>query len=481
MRRLAAAYLPLLVAELAGCAGLPPATLPTIPMADTFKEPQGPWVVAQRVGATQREDWWTLYEDAELDRLQRQLLANSPDLASALARYQQARAASDGLRAAQSPTVGASLDVQRLRQSERRPLRVLGPGSPDEYNSATLDLEFSYELDLWGRVREQVSAGVAEAQAAQADLAAAQLALQARLADTLLALRGLDSEAALLREAVANYARAAELLGHRHQAGIASGLDLARAEAQLESTRSQASQLQGQRAVLEHSVAALVGANASMFTIAPEPVVAVMPVVPLGLPSTLLQRRPDIAAAQRRVEAAHASVGVARTAFFPSVNLGLGGGFQSSSLIRFIEAPNLFWSLGPSLAATLIDGGRRKADLARAEAHLDESGQRYRAVVLSAFQQVEDQLASLASYAEAASAERRATEASQRAADLADNRYREGAASYLEVVTAQAANLQARRSALDLQTRQRRATVQLVHAVGGGWSADRLGPLASGN
>ena len=445
---------------------------PDVPVAPAFKEVRGPWVSVEPADTEPRQAWWTRYGDPEMDALQQQLLANSPDLASALARYQQASAATDVLRAAQLPSVGTSLNAQRIRQAELRPLRVLGPTSPDVYNSATLGLDFQYELDLWGRVRQQVNAGEALQQAAQADLANARLALQARLADTLIALRGLDREALLLRETEQAYARAAETIDRRHQGGIASGLDLARAQNQLASTRSQLRQQQAQRALLEHAIAALVGANASSFSIQPQSVDVAMPVVPVGLPSTLLQRRPDIAAAQRRVAAANASVGVARTAVFPSLVLGAQAGYQSSDLDRFIQAPNLFWAIGPTLLVNLFDGGRRKADIARAEASLDEAGQNYRGVVLTAFQQVEDQLALLSQYGEAADAEREATAAAQRSLDLASNRYREGVASYLDVVSAQTANLQARRNALDLDTRQRRASVQLVRALGGGWSPE---------
>ena len=467
--------IPLVAAVLlAGCAGEPLALLPTPPLATAFKEAPAPWVAAGPADALPRTAWWTLYGDPELDALQQQLLANSPDLASALARYQQARAATDVVRSAQSPTVGASLGVERDRQSEQRPLRVLGPQSPDEYNSATLGVSLQYELDLWGRVRQQVAAGIAQEQAAQADLAGAQLSLQAQLADTLIALRGLDQEVALLRETEAAYARSTKMIDQRHQVGIASGLDLARAQTQLESTRSLRQQAEARRAVLEHAIAALVGANPSTFLIEAKVVSGVIPVIPTGLPSTLLQRRPDIAAAQRRVVAANAGVGVAKTAFFPSLTLNAAGGYQSSDLGHFIAAPNLFWAIGPGLLVNLMDGGRRKAEVARAEAVLDETGQNYRSLVLAAFQQVEDQLALLNHYAAAAQSEAQATTAAQRAQALASNRYREGAVSYLDVVSAQTASLQAQRSLLDLTTRQRRASIQLVRALGGGWSADLI-------
>ncbi len=453
---------------LTGCvhvAEMPPVALPE---AAAYRGTQSLQPVAST--ALQPDNWWTLYEDPVLDRLQQQLLDNSPDLGSALARYQQARAATDALRAARLPTVGASAEGLRIRQSENRPLR--GAASPDYYSSGTLGLSLDYELDLWGRIGRQVAAGVAEEQAAQADLAGARLALQAQLADTLLTLRGADQEIELLRETEAAFARATGIVGERRRAGLASGLDVARAEAQQESARSQLHQVQARRDVLEHAIAALVGAHASTFSVAPASAADVLPVVPAGLPSELLQRRPDIAAAQRRVAAANASVGVARTAFFPSLRLSATGGYLSSDLGNLIAAPNLFWAVGPGLLATLFDGGRRRAEVARAEAVLDETGQTYRATVLAAFRQVEDQLSLLHRYGEAAQAEQRTVAAAQRALDMASSRYRDGAASYLDVVTAQTTHLQARRNALDLSTRQRRATVQLVRALGGGWSQD---------
>lgn len=455
-------------AVLAGCAQAPLTPVPAVPSASAFKEAQGPWVTAQADAVVMPTAWWTSYQDSELNALEQRLVNNSPDLASALARYQQARAATDVVRAAQSPTLDASVDAQRDRQSARRPLR--SATSQNNYNSGTLGLDLQYEVDLWGRVRQQVNAGEADERAARADLGAARLALQAQLADTFIALRGADQQLALLQDTIAAYTRSVEVIDRRYQGGIASGIDQARAEAQLASTRSELRQLQAQRAVFEHAIAALVGANASTFAIAAAAVPAVTPVIPLGLPSTLLQRRPDIVAAQMRVAAAGARVGAAKTAFFPALMLGASGGVQSSDLDKIAQASNLFWAVGPSLALRLFDGGRRKAEVKSAEAVLEESAQNYRAVVLDAFGQVEDQLSMLARYGEAAQDDNAAAEASQRALNLATIRYRQGAASYLEVVTAQTAHLQAQRSALDLASRQRRATVQLVRALGGGWS-----------
>ncbi|WP_160106575.1 efflux transporter outer membrane subunit [Pseudomonas izuensis] len=464
------AYVIATLAVLTGCASAPQPPLPQVPITDNYKEKRGD-VSATSIPLAQ-EKWWSIYKDPELDRLEARLIANSPDLGSALARYQQARATTDTIRAARMPSVDSSLNGARNRQSERRPLR--GESSPDNYSSATLALNFDYEIDLWGRVSQQVAAGVSQEQAAQADLASARLALQIQLADTVVALRGADKEISLLQETESAYARAASMAAERHRGGVASGLDLARAQAQLETAGSQLHQVQAQRALLEHAIAALVGANASSFSLEPKLLAGDVPVIPLGIPSDLLQRRPDIAAAQHRIAAANASVGVARKAYFPSVRLSGIGGYQSDDFGNFLSAPNIFWAAGPGLLVSLFDGGRRKAEIARAEAVLDQEGHVYRGVVLSAFQQVEDQLSSLNRYGEAASDEQRAVVATQRALDLANNLYRDGAVSYIEVVTAQTANLQSRRSALDLNTRQRRATVQLIRALGGGWSAQMV-------
>ncbi len=464
MRRLAL-LAPLLVAA---CSQAPVLVLPEVPAGAAYKE-TGAWMPAQPADGVPREAWWTLYADADLDRLQQRLAANSPDIAAALARYRQARAASDAARASLYPTVGAFLDIQTDRQSELRPLRVPGPTSPDEYRSNTLGFPLSYEVDLWGRVSNTVAAGAQLERAAQADLASALLSLQAQLADAYVVLRGLDRDAALLAETEASYLRALELIRSRREAGIASGLDLARAEAQLESARSQRQQALASRALVEHAIAALVGEPAGTFSLPPRNDEIALPVVPPGLPSALLQRRPDVAGAQRRMAAANASVGVAKSAYFPSLTLGGVAGWQTSDFAHFVTAPNVFWALGPLLAVSLIDGGRRDAEVERAKAALDEAGARYRGVAIGAFREVEDNLALLDRYRTAAVSEQAAVAASQRALDIAVNRYREGAASYLEVVVSQAQTLQARRNLQELSTRQRRASVQLIRALGGGW------------
>jgi NodT family efflux transporter outer membrane factor (OMF) lipoprotein len=460
-----------LACALGACSFAPPLKIPEVPLADTYKE-ASPWTPARPSDNLPRDTWWTLYGDAELDALQARLIENSPDLAAALAHYQQAKAISDQIRSGLFPTLIGGANAQRARQSETKPLRVLGPTSPNEYNSFTLGVEADYEFDLWGRIRNQVAAGSAAERAAHADLESARLSMQAQLADAYITLRGLDREITLLNDSVAAYQKALDLTTERHNGGIASGLDVARAQTQLETTRSQAKQALAQRAVLEHAIAVLVGESASSFAIAPRLVEIALPIVPAGVPSTLLQRRPDIAAAQRRIASANANIGVARAAFFPAVTLSALWGYQSSDIGNFISAPNTYWAIGPSLFLTLFDAGKRSAEVARTQAVLDEAGATYRSVVLNAFKQVEDNLALLNYYREAADSERAAVASAQRSLDYATTRYREGAVNYLEVVASQTATLQTQRDALDLDTRQRRASVQLIRALGGGWSTD---------
>jgi NodT family efflux transporter outer membrane factor (OMF) lipoprotein len=474
---LRAALCAALCLALAACTLAPQLKIPEVPTAETFKE-LAPWTQARPADTLPRDAWWTLYGDADLNAMQKRLIENSPDLAAAFARYQQAQALSDQARAGLFPNVIAASTLQRERQSELAPLRVLGPNSPNVYGSYAVNAQVNYEFDLWGRVRNLVASGAATARAAQADLESARLSLQAQLADSYIALRGLDREVALLDDSVTAYTKALDLTVTRHDGGIASGLDVARAQTQLESTRSQAKQALAQRALTEHAIAALIGESASSFSIAPRLVDVPLPQIPAGVPSTLVQRRPDVAAAQRRIIAANASVGVARAAYFPQIMLSGLIGYESSQFGHFIEAPNTYWAIGPSMFLTLFDAGRRDAEVRRTQAVLDENAANYRGVVLAAFQQVEDNLALLNHYRAAAEAERAALTAARKSLEFATDRYREGAVNYLEVVTSQTDALQAERNALDLETRERRASVQLIRALGGGWSADTPEPLA---
>jgi NodT family efflux transporter outer membrane factor (OMF) lipoprotein len=470
MRRSSRALVAALGLALGGCSFAPPLQVPEVPLAAAYKE-EAPWTRAKPADELPRDAWWTLYGDAQLDALQARLVKGSPDLAAALARYEQAKAFTDQLRSGLYPLIGGAANAQRIRQSESRPLRVLGATSPDVYSSRTLGVQIDYEFDLWGRIRNQIASGSASEQAAQADLESARLSLQAQLADSYIALRGLDREIALFTDTVAAYRKALDLTQSRHGGGLASGLDVSRAQTTLDVARSQEAQQAAQRAVVEHAIAALIGESPSQFALAPSLDPINLPSIPTGVPSALLQRRPDIAAAQRRIMAANANIGVARAAYFPAITLSGNAGYQDSGTGSFITAPNLFWAIGPSLVMALFDAGRRDAQVAQARAVLDENGARYRGVVLGAFQEVEDNLALLHHYRTAAEAERSAVESAQRSLDFATSRYRDGAASYLEVVTSQAAALQTQREALDLDTRQQRASVQLIRALGGGWEA----------
>ncbi|HSX59253.1 MAG TPA: efflux transporter outer membrane subunit [Tahibacter sp.] len=475
--RIRIAAFAVLAGALGSCSLAPPLRLPDVAVAPAYKE-QAPWTPAAPADMLPRDAWWQVYRDAGLDRLQQSLAADSPDLSAALARYEQARAAGDQLRSGLFPQASLSADAARARQSETRP--PAGSATPRYFESYDLGIQAGYELDLWGRVRNTVAAGAQRTAAAQADLASARLSLQAELADGYIVLRGLDRQAALLADTVAAYDKAVALTRKRRDAGIASGLDVARAQTQLDAARSQAAQNAARRAVAEHAIAVLVGTSPSTFSLVPSTDPVHLPSIPLDLPSTLLQRRPDIAAAQRRVAAANASVGVARAAWFPSIALGAGFGYESNRAGGWLTAPNAAWAIGPSLLLDLFDAGRRRAQTEQAQAVLDEAGARYRGTVLGAFQQVEDNLALLQHYRAAAQAEQSALASARRALDFATTRYREGAVSYLEVVQSQTAALTAQRAALDLDTRQLRASVALIRALGGGWDAQADAAAAAG-
>jgi NodT family efflux transporter outer membrane factor (OMF) lipoprotein len=460
---------------LSACSLAPEYKVPATPVAAQYKT-VGPWIDARPADRLSRDGWWKIYGDAQLDDLEQRLLANNTDLRAALAHYAQAQAFVAQVESELYPTVSVGAAPLRERQSENRPLRV---GGPNDYNSVTLGGAIDYDVDLWGRVRDSVAAGKDEAQASKADLASVRLSLQVQLADSYIRLRGLDQQTDLLNETVAAYAKALQLTQTLHDSGIVAGLDVSRAHTQLSSARSLLSQNLAQRALIEHAIAVLVGASASEFSLPQQTASIALPVIPAGLPSTLLQRRPDVAAAERRVAEANAKIGVARAAYFPSITLSVQGGVQSAAYAGLVSAPNLFWAIGPQLVQYVFDGGLRRAQLDSAKAATDEAGERYRGVVLSAFQQVEDNLSQLSYLGTALEQQRDAADAAQHSVDLAMQQYRQGAVGYLDVVQAQTVALDAQRSVLDIQTRQLSANVQLVHALGGGWSRDELAPTAS--
>jgi NodT family efflux transporter outer membrane factor (OMF) lipoprotein len=453
----------------AGCSLAPDYEAPPAPVPAAYDAP-APWTAADPADRLPRGTWWAIYEDERLSALEQKLEANNPDLAAALAHYDQARAYDAATQSGLFPTVSGGAQADRDRQSDTRPLR--GANQPDEYGAYTVGLEAVYDLDLWGKIRSEVSAAQAETQAAADDLATARLSLETRLANDYVALLGEDRQIKLLTDTVESYGKALDLTHTLHDGGLVSGLDVSRAQAQLDGARAQVSESRSRRALLEHAIAALVGEPAPGFSIPADAHLVNLPQIPAGLPSTLLQRRPDIAAAERRTAAANAGIGVARAAFFPDINLSADFGVQSTSPATWLTAPSAFWALGPSLAQTIFDAGLHRARLDQAKAALQEASARYRGVVLEAFRQVQDNLSLLADYNTEYGDQSSAVAAADHTLDLSLEQYRDGAADYLGVVESQVAALAARRALLSLETRRLQASIDLVRAVGGGWSAE---------
>jgi len=464
-------------AVLTACAA-PPYKVPQVAAAlpPAYKE-VGPWTPAAPADEAAHGAWWTAFNDPQLDQLEGRLAAANPDLAQAVARYDQARAFLAQARAGFFPTVSLDGSADRSRQSISRPN---GNGRSVQGDDFTLGAAVSYEPDLWGRVRNTVAAGAAEAQASAADLAATRLSLQAELADTYLSLRSLDAQARVLDAAVVNYAKALDLTQARHRGGVVSGVDVGQAETQLNTARAARSEVAAQRALLEHAAASLVGEPASRFSIAVADQLPQLPATPVSAPSILLQRRPDVAAAERRAFAANRRIGVARVAFFPDVALSATGGFETTHLHQsLLTTPNSFWSLGADAALAIFDGGQRAAGVRAAKAGFEEAAGAYRTTVLAAFQEVEDNLALLNHLAQEAEQQQAALDAARRTEDLALTRYKQGAATYLDAVQAQTSALDAERAVVGLQARRLQASVDLIRALGGGWMApERPAPNA---
>jgi multidrug efflux system outer membrane protein len=451
---------------LTACSLAPPYSPPVVTLPTAYKE-TGPWTPASPADAAPRGRWWTVYDDETLNGLEQKLEAGNPTLTMALARYDEARANLTMARASLVPEVDLGGSATNNRQSANRPLRV---GGPNYYQDDTIGATISYEFDLWGRVRNMVAAGKAEAQASAADVASVRLSLEAQLADAYLNLRGLDAQSALLDQTTDAYGRALKLTQVLHSGGAVAGLDVGRAETQLGMAQAQRTEIGAQRALYEHAIAALVGEPASVFSIPRDAKLPPAPRTPVSAPSVLLERRPDIAAAERRAAAANAQIGVARAALFPTLTLDATGGFETAGAGNLLSVANSWWTLGPSLAMALFDGGRRKAVVRASRDQFDEASATYRATVLLAFQQVEDNLALSNRLADEAQQQTSAVVAAQRTEALALIQYRMGAVTYLEVVIAQTADLQAQQTEISIETRRRLAGVDLVRALGGGWN-----------
>jgi len=456
----------------AGCAGAPAYHPAKITAVDAFRE-NGVWA---QPAATQTltADWWRALGDPQLDALEDRLAGNSPTLAAALARSNEAREALRVARADALPTVGSAATLGFDRESDDRPLR--GTDQPANFGNNIAGLGASYEVDLWGRVKDSIAAGRANAVASAEDAAAIRLGLQAQLATTYIVLRGLDAETDLLKSNIAVYAEADDVVRNRFSGGVATGIDTGRSGAQLADAQAQLADVLAARARLEHAVASLIGVPASSFALAPAKDVLRVAVVPVGLPSTLLQRRPDVAAAERRMYAANRAIGVARAAFFPTVDLAAGGGTNATTLAGLAAAGNAYWALGPTLALTLFDGGRRKAQVRAARARWDEASAAYRVTALTAFQEVEDSLSALHHFGEEEQAQTRAAGQAQQAADSSMMRYEKGVSNYLDVVTAQTTALFEQRRAIEVHTLRLNTAVSLARALGGGWNPGKATP-----
>ncbi len=464
--------LPLLsVAMLHGCMVGPDYVRPAVPVSAAYKEASG-WKVAQPGDDTPRGNWWEAFHDPDLNALVAQVDISNQTIQAAEARVREASAATQASRAALFPIVtGNAVALRSSRVAGTNSAGTTVGGVSNNYN---LGLGASWEIDLWGGIRRGIEASSSTAQATVADLAAATLSAQALLAQDYLLLRVEDAQIALLRETVGNYERSLQLTRNQYAAGIVGRGDVAQAEAQLKSTQAQVYDAQIARAQLEHAIAVLIGKPPSELAIPAKPLVAVFPVIPVALPSTLLERRPDIAAAERRASSANAQIGVAQAAFFPAVSLSAAGGYQSSVIGSLLSLPSRYWSLGPALAQSIFDAGLRSAQKAQAIATYDETVANYRSTVLSGFQDVEDNLAALELLAQEAGVQDDAVKAARESAAIANNQYKAGTANFLAVVVLQANALNNERTALAILARRLNASVGLIKALGGGWDASAL-------
>jgi NodT family efflux transporter outer membrane factor (OMF) lipoprotein len=457
--------------QLTGCAVGPKYHPPVVQAPSAYKE-MGDWKPAQPNDQSLGGDWWTIFQDPQLDALEQQINVGNQNLKAAEAQFQQARAVLRYYRADYYPTVTAGPSATRTRVSANAPTSTTLRGAT--YNNFVLPFDFSYQADVWGRVRKNVESYREQAQASAADLATVNLSMHADLALDYFQARSLDAEEQLLNSTVKQYEQALELNESRFQGGIGSEVEVEQAKTQLQTTRAAAIDVRVLRAQYEHAVAILIGKPPAEFSLAPLPLAAPPPHVPVTVPSDLLERRPDIAAAERRVASANAQIGVAKSAYYPLIGLGASGGFESSAITTLINGPSGLWSLGLSAVETVFDGGRRRSVNDQARAAYDYQVAAYREDVLTGFQQVEDSLAAVRILESEAKVQDEAVVAAQRSLDLSVIRYKGGVTSYLEVITAQSAALSDEVTAVNILGRRMANTVLLIQALGGGWDQSSL-------
>ena len=465
-----------------GCKVGPNYKTPSAAMAPSFNAQPGEtpppaapgvgWKHAQPGDDKLRGKWWESYNDPQLNQLEERVTVSNQNLKAALAQYTQALAAVQQFRANYFPTVSISPSYSRSRVSTNRPFGVPTNGNP--YTDLVASGQATWEPDLWGNIRRTVQAARANAQASNADLANVDLSLRSELAMDYFELRGLDTQKQLLDDTIQEYQRFLELTISRFHGGVATDADVAQAQTQLDQTIAQDIDIGVARAQFEHAIATLTGQPAPTFSLAPAPLTLTLPTVPVGVPSEMLERRPDVAAAERRAAAANEQIGIAIAAYYPQVNLGGSGGFESSRAGNLFQGPSSLWSLGGSATELLFDAGRRHALTVEARAGYDVEVANYRQTVLQSFQDVEDQLAALSILNEEAAAQQRTVADAERSLSILTNQYKGGLTIYLQVITAQAVELANRRTAADITTRQFAASVQLVKALGGGWDNTQL-------
>jgi len=473
-RKIALAVVAGMLAVLSACAAvgpnyvkpapLPPQARATIPLS--YKEVDG-WRLAQPKDNVLRGNWWEIYAIPELNALEEQVAAANQNVAQADANYRQAQALVRASRSGFYPAVTGGASVTRSRRSSE----VGGLGTSNDF---LLPIDFSWEVDLWGRVRRTVEANQAGAQASQADLASVLLSAQALLAQDYFQLRTIDAQKKVLEDTIKGYQKTLDLTKNRYSAGVAARADVLQAETQLKTAQAQSIDLELQRAQLSHAMALLVGKPPSAFSIPVAPLVATPPAVPIGVPSDLLERRPDIAAAERSVAEANARIGVAEAAFYPNVTLSASAGLEAASLAKWLTWPARFWSVGPAVSEVLFNGGLRQAQTEQARAAYDAEVAAYRQTVLTGFQEVEDSLVALRVLEEEARVQQEALAAARQTVDIVTNQYKAGTVSYLNVIVAQATALSNEQTALNILGRRMAASVTLVKALGGGWDASAL-------
>jgi NodT family efflux transporter outer membrane factor (OMF) lipoprotein len=457
---------------------------PTVATPPAYKElapsatgPQGEWKPSQPQDQLLRGKWWEVFGDPQLNALEERIEVSNQNLKIVEAQFRQARDLIRINRSSWYPTVSAGPSITGEQTSKNAPQPAGNAGQT--VGDLVLPFDLSYEVDAWGRIHRAVEAARENAQASAADLETARLSLHAELASDYFALRGLDAQKQLLDSTVIAYRKALDLTQNRYIGGLAAKAEVAQAETQLETTQAQDIDVGVARAQYEHALAALVGQPASTFSIPASPLNLTPPRIPVGVPSDLLERRPDVAAAERRVAAANAQIGLAKTAYYPTLTLSAAGGLEGNTFTNWFAWPSHFFALGPSLLETLYDAGRRHAVTDQAWAAYDANVAAYRQSVLTAFQEVEDNLAALRILEEESAKQQQAVQSAERSLALSTNRYKGGLVTYFEVITAQSIALSNERTAVDILTRRMNSSVLLIKALGGGWSASTLPSFAS--